>query len=362
MSEMKTCFLAYNLMNSSLADYFITLSNKLSEDNKVVVVTSKIRKTNISLNNDIIILKWPTKNPTSWKSFCFLCKLVHIYKPNMMISMFGFVNMFLIVGWLFRVKVRLAWIRTLSAQYSQIKFKVLRKSFIYSLATDIITNSNATKNDVALFYKIPIAKITVLPNSVKDYSNLLQVIAIDKLNLLYVGRLHPSKGVDVLIHAFSHILKKYPNLHLDIIGHGHILDELIELSKSLGVFEMVSFLGERNKDFVLEAYKKSYCTVIPSNLEAFGFTIIEAMSVGTCVIGANNTGIKEIIIHEETGLLFETGNALDLAQELERIFIDENFRNKLSVNGYQRFISYYENSIAINRDVEFFKKLITDVI
>ncbi|MDN3492413.1 glycosyltransferase family 4 protein [Winogradskyella bathintestinalis] len=343
-------------MNNSTADYFITLSNKLSKDNKVVVLTSKIRKTNITLDESITILKWPTKRPTTWKGFWFLCKLVRDYKPDIMISMFSFVNLFLIVGWLYRIKIRVAWIRTLSSQYAQKKHKVYRKSVIYGLSTDIITNSVATKKDVSSFFYIPDRKITVLPNSVKDYSDSLQDIMTATESLLYVGRLHPSKGIDVLIQSFSQLLNHFPKLRLVIIGHGHILNDLVKLTESLGVSNRVSFLGEKDKETVLKAYKKSYCTIIPSHSEAFGFTVIEAMSVGTCVIGANNTGIKEIIIHEETGLLFETGNIDDLTLQLGRILNDKDFRNNLARNGYQRFFNKYENTYAINRDSEFFKR------
>src|SRR5690606_31500243 len=165
---MKTCFLSYNIMKTSSADYFITLSNKLSESYRVIVIAGKIRESNIVLNKEITLINWPSNRPTSWKDFWFLFKLVKTYKPDMMISMFGFVNMFLIVGWLFRVQVRVAWIRTLSSQYGQKRYKVLRKSFIYTLATNIITNSNATKVDVSNFFKIPSRKITILPNSVTD--------------------------------------------------------------------------------------------------------------------------------------------------------------------------------------------------
>ncbi|GGG52991.1 glycosyltransferase family 4 protein [Bizionia arctica] len=355
---MNTCFISYNIMPTSTADYFITLSNKLSETNKVVVIAGKIRETKIKLNKDITVLNWPSERPTSWKDFWFLIKLVRLYKPDMMISMFGFVNLFLIVGWLFRVKIRVAWIRTLSSQYAQKKYKVIRKSLIYSLATDIITNSQATKKDVALFFKIPERKITVLPNSVKNYKNSLQKINLDSNNLLYVGRLHSSKGIDVLIQAFSQIVQKYPNLQLDIIGQGPLLNQLIDLTKSLGLIDRVSFLGEKNKETVLEAYKKSYCTIIPSNSEAFGFTVIEAMSVGTCVIGANNSGIKEIIVNEETGLLFKTGDFDALARQLERILMDVNYRNNLANAGYSRFLNCYETTHAINRDTMFFEKLL----
>lgn len=329
----------------------------MAKDYKVVIITSKVRETNLKLNKDITILKWPSKRPTGWKDFWFLCKLTKMYKPTMMISLFGSVNLFLIVGGLFRVKNRVTWIRTLSSQYSQNKFKVFRKILVYKLATKIITNSIATKKDVISFFNISEHKITVLPNSVKDYSNSLQDVTTDKYKLLYVGRLHASKGIDVLIRAFSQIIKKFPYLKLEIIGDGDTLNELIELTELLGVIKNVLFLGAKNKELVLKAYKESYCTIIPSHSEAFGFTVIEAMSVGTCVVGANNTGIKEIIIHGETGLLFETGNWEELAEKLEELIQDVTYRNSLAQAGYTRFINYYENSVAINRDIEFFKKL-----
>ncbi|MBO3099902.1 glycosyltransferase family 4 protein [Gelidibacter pelagius] len=354
---MKVYFLSYNLMNTSTGDYFITLSNKLSEENVVVVIAGKIRETNIILKEDITVLKWPSERPNSWKDFWFLYKLIKTYKPDAMLSMFSFVNPFLIVGWFLRVNIRVAWIRTLSSQYTQKRYKVMRKSLIYSLATNIITNSNTTKKDVSNFFKIPKCKITVLPNSVKDYSDTLLEETTNKKNLLYVGRLHPSKGIDVLLRAFSTLLKRFPNFHLDIIGQGEILKELIALTESLDISKSVSFLGEHKKEMVLKAYKKSFCTIIPSRSEAFGFTVIEAMSVGTCVIGANNTGIKEIIKHEETGLLFETGNPNDLVQKLQIVILDVDYRNSLAQAGYQRFIECYENSVAINRDINFFKEL-----
>lgn len=355
--KIKTCFLAFNLMDNSTSDYFIKLSNKLSENYKVIVIAGKIRKTQITLNKTITLLQWPSQRPNSWKDFWFLLKVVRTYKPNIMVSMFSFVNLFLVVGWLFRVKVRVAWIRTLSSQYQQRQYKVLRKSFVYGLATDIVTNSDATKIDVSRFYRIPQRKITVLPNSVKNYKELVSKIPVDKNKLLYVGRLHPSKGIDVLIHAFAKLVNTYPRLHLDIVGQGPSLDELVQLTKFLRIADKVLFFGEKNKNEVLTAYKASYCTVIPSHSEAFGYTVIEAMSVGTCVIGANNTGIKEIINHEDTGLLFKTGNSNDLALQIERLIVDDNLRNRLSQNGYRHFEKCFENSRAINRDSIFFMNL-----
>lgn len=356
---MNTCFLSFNLMKTSVADYFITLSNELAKNHKVVVIASKIRDTNIKLNENIIVLKWPSKRPTSLKDFWFLAEQVKKYKPILMISLFGSVNLFLIVGWIFGIKNRVAWIRTLSSQYPQTRYKVFRKRTIYKLGTHFITNSIATKIDAIDYFQVAESKITVLPNSVKDYSKSLKELGTDTSKILYVGRLHPSKGIDVLIRAFAQVTETFPQLHLDILGHGHILNDLVMLAKLLGISDKVSFLGEKNKETVLRAYKTSYCTVVPSHSEAFGFTVIEAMSASTCVIGANNTGIKEIIIDKDTGLLFETGNAEDLALKIEFLLGDIDYRNKLSNKGYERFIRCYENNYAIKRDINFFNKLLT---
>jgi glycosyltransferase involved in cell wall biosynthesis len=344
-------------MQTSVADYFITLSNELAIENNVIIITSKIRETNIRLNNNITVLKWPSKRPTAWKDFWFLARQVKKYKPSLMISLFGSVNLFLIVGSIFGIKNRVAWIRTLSSQYPQKSYKVFRKSIVYRLATNIITNSIATKKDIIGFFKVADFKITVLPNSVKDYSNALKDIETDHDKILYVGRLHPSKGIDVLLNGFSQLVRKYPKLHLDIIGHGHMLNDLVALTSSLAIQDKVSFLGEKNRDTVFKAYKKSYCTVIPSYSEAFGFVVIEAMSTGTCVIGANNTGIKEIIIDGKTGLLFETGNADDLAKKISTILADVDFRNNLASSGYERYINNFETGYAVHRDALFFNQL-----
>jgi len=344
-------------MNNSTADYFIALSNKLAEENKVIVISSKIRETNISLKKNIIVLKWPSKRPTSWRDFWFLSKLVLSYKPNTMISMFSSVNLFLIVGWIFRVNVRVAWIRSLSTQFPQKIKYVYRKKIIYKLATQIITNSKATKKNAANFYSIRKNKIKVLPNSVIDYSDNIVNVRLDTSKIVYVGRLNQTKGVDVLIKAFGLLIKKGFDIHLDIIGNGNFYKVLFELTESLQLSDKVSFLGSKSKEDVLKAYKSSYCSVVPSYSEAFGFTVIESMSVGTCVIGANNTGIKEIIVNNKTGLLFETGNEIDLVEKFELIFNDIGLRNDLANAGYNRFLGLFENSYAINRDSNFLNKL-----
>lgn len=351
-------FIAFTLNQSSVSDYFTALSNKFHFEDYHVVVFTKKQNDIKNLNTAIEICFWPSKRPTTIKDFWFAYKKMKHYKPVMAVSIFGSVNVFVLAGYLSKVRYRIAWVRTLSTQFvNQSRLLIFRKSLVYKLANQIIANSNATKEDVQSTYKVKGNKIKVLPNSVKNY-NLYNNADYEDNKIIYVGRLHSSKGVDVLIKAVSELVNQNFDIHLDIIGTGIEKDNLSELTNKLNLSERIHFLGGKSKPEVLSAFKTSYCAVIPSRSEAFGFTVIEAMSVGTCVIGANNTGIKEIIINNQTGLLFETDNYQDLAAKIKSILIDEKYRNELANNGFERFLSHYETESVINRDFEYFSKLI----
>lgn len=350
----KCVFLAFSLNNSSVSDYFTDLANTFSKKYKVLVFTD-VKTAQNTLSNDVIVKYWPSGRPTQIKDFIFFYKETRKFKPSLCISVFGAVNVFLIIGFIARVKARIAWVRTLSTQFPQRKILLCRKAFVYKLATKIIANSKATKFDVSEKYFVNKNKINVIPNAVRDYNSVLPEIKTDRNKIVYVGRLHPSKGVDVLLRALAILIKTSPNVNLDIIGDGSIKSELELMVGELKLNNRVCFLGPKSKNEVLTRLKGAYCSVVPSYSEAFGFTVIEAMSVGTCVVGANNTGIKETIQDNKTGLLFETGDHEMLAEKFRIIYANQNFRDKLALNGFLSFLKFYEVSERVKQDFMFFE-------
>ena len=358
INKEQVIFLSFTTGGGSVSDYFTELSNKLSEVYSVIVI-SQGNYVPDKLNNNINLFFWPSKRPTKFKDFIFLSKLIIKYKPFLIISLFGSVNINMICSFIFKVKYRVAWIRTLSTQFPQKPHLVLRKRIIYKLSNLIISNSKATAQDASKIYHIKPNKIKVLPNSVKDYIEYYSYVKKNKNKFIYVGRLHKSKGVDILVRAFKKVLEKNNDIKLYIIGNGPELRNLRNLSKHLDLKEnQIIFLGTLKKTRVLKEMKSSYSTIVPSNSEAFGFTVIEAMSMKTCVIGANNTGIKEIINHNKTGLLFQTGNDEDLAVKINLVIKNNELRNKLALGGYEHFKSNYCVDVAVNRDFDFFDKKI----
>ncbi|MBF6609382.1 MAG: glycosyltransferase family 4 protein [Flavobacterium sp.] len=355
--QVKTVILSFSLTDGSITDYYLKLSNRLATGYKVIIITDKLENNSFTIDPTITILRWPSVRPTKFKDFKFVIAVFKQYRPTMTVSLFASVNWVLLAGFLMGVPNRVAWIHTMTTQFPQIKFNVWRRSLLYKLATQIVCNSEATKADAAENFHIPLSKLIVLPNAVEDYIDDLKSFEPDENLILYVGRLHPSKGVDVLVKAFGLIAEHYPEKKLQIIGHGSIKGELLDLVKTRNI-KNVEFLGSFKKKQVLEHFKKAYCAIVPSNSEAFGYTVIEAMSMQTCIIGANNSGIKEIIEDGRSGLLFETGNENDLADKIKSVLRDREYRERLAKQGYQRFKMVYSVKVAVERDYRHFSKFL----
>ncbi|QED37744.1 glycosyltransferase family 4 protein [Antarcticibacterium arcticum] len=340
---MRTIFLSFTIAESSVSDYFSELSNRLAAEFQVIIITDgkKVRPEGIS--SKIKIFKWPSKRPTNWSDLRFLIQMVKRYRPEIMLSVFGSVNMFLIVGFLLGVKTRIAWSRTISAQFASKKSLQMRKKYVYKLATHIFANSKATKLDLVQNFGVPEIKIEVVYNAVKQ--PLDRTNNIIKNKIVYVGRMHPSKGVLTLLQAMPLVISKFPDVNLVLVGgelEGKEIKDLKAKAEVLEIGKSISFLGNRPKICVLEEFSEAYCTVVPSLVEAFGFVVIESFSVKTPVVGSNTSGIAEIVRDGKDGFLFEPGNSEDLAFNLIKLLGNPELRKNFSEGCYQRFLEEFE--------------------
>lgn len=352
MSNQKCIFIAFTLNSSSLADFFIGLVKKLSERYYIIIVTNKKPKINLEFNDNVEILVLPSNRPTNFIDAKCLYKNMKKYKPVMVVSMFGSVNLMTLISWLLKVPIRIAWIRTLSTQYENNRWLMKRKKIIYKLNSHILVNSQATNLDSQKVYSIPKEKITVLPNSIKQSGINTEKKSTAKKYIAYAGRLHHTKGVDTLIEAFSLCNHHHFNIFLDIIGDGPERENLEKLTKQLNLENKVAFHSVQPKQKVMAFFNNAYMVVVPSVYEAFGFVTIEGMSVKTPVIGSNTSGISEIIRHDIDGLLFKPQDEQDLFEKMNLLLTNKEYAKKLGENGYLRFINTYEHNTCIERDAE----------
>lgn len=126
--------------------------------------------------------------------------------------------------------------------------------------------------------------VAVLPNGV-DVPELQNNTSSGNRQLLYLGRIHPIKGIDFLLRAWQAIQADFPSWQLVLAGPGEAeyVEELKKLAVSLKL-ERYEFTGPLYGEEKLQAYRNAELYVLPTHSENFGMTVAEALAAGTPAI------------------------------------------------------------------------------
>jgi len=173
-------------------------------------------------------------------------------------------------------------------------------------ADRVIALCRAARAEIARYGEIALDRIEIVPNGV-DLSEF-EVPAREEAEpgtLLYVGRLHPIKGVDLLIRAFGHVRKTHPETRLVILGDGEARGDLEALAAELGLSRgaepegdaAVVFLGL--KDDPLPFYRRAGLVVLPSRTEGMSNVLVEAMALGKGVVATAVGGNVDLLDPED---------------------------------------------------------------
>ena len=161
-----------------------------------------------------------------------------------------------------------------------------------------------------LGFKQPIA---LIPNGV-DLPPLRLAEPASRRTLLFLGRLHPVKGLDMLIDAWRTVQEDFPCWRLVIVGNdtdyqgtSGYMAELRRLAAARGVARL-SFAGELTGPAKWDAYRDASLYVLPSRSENFGVTVAEALAAGTPAIASDQTPWKGLA-DRQAGWCVETGSA-----------------------------------------------------
>lgn len=151
-----------------------------------------------------------------------------------------------------------------------------------------------------------------------------------------LGRLKKYKSFDHLIEAFDIVKKEIPNARLVIVGDGDDKPRLVELTNRLGLSNSVTFTGFVSEDEKVEWLNRMHVAVNTSAKEGWGLTATEANACGTTTVSSNVQGLRDAVIDEETGLLYDYGNREKLAEKIILLLRDEHLRERLSAAALQR--------------------------
>jgi glycosyltransferase involved in cell wall biosynthesis len=173
----------------------------------------------------------------------------------------------------------------------------------------------------------------------------------------FSGRLVSYKGLPLLLNVWKELIRKHPRAVLLLVGPGSMdiyncERELKDFSERYNLAGQVIFTGEvRN---VHEYLKASDLFVFPTMKEAFGISLIEAMSCGLPVVTTPVGGLKDIVQHCANGLVVEPGDERRLFQALDRLMSDPELRDQLGKAGRQTVLERYSTEIVTGQYIEVF--------
>jgi glycosyltransferase involved in cell wall biosynthesis len=150
--------------------------------------------------------------------------------------------------------------------------------------------------------------------------------------ILFLGRIHKRKGVDLLISAFAELIKEFDKARLVIAGPDDgYLPTLKSLTKELGLNDRVLFVGPLYGEEKLSAYVDADIYALMASYEIFGVTILEALSCETPVVVADDCGIADII-RNKAGLVVPHEKE-PLTKALYSLLADDKMRQCFGRNG-----------------------------
>ena len=157
--------------------------------------------------------------------------------------------------------------------------------------------------------------------------------------VLFVGRIQPIKGIDTLIRAMALVLERRPALRdqvcLTLVGGADDatpdseMARLKALREELGIGDLVTFLGSRDQDTLVDYYTAASIVVVPSYYESFGMVALEAMACGTPVIASDVGGLSLNIADGFNGYLVASGDVEALAYKITLLLTQDELRRQL---------------------------------
>ncbi|WP_306301471.1 glycosyltransferase family 4 protein [Verrucomicrobium spinosum] len=161
------------------------------------------------------------------------------------------------------------------------------------------------------------SKVVALPNSLPTPRCAPQPLPLDPPVILALGRLVHDKGFDLALRAMSRLRDAGSNAVMVIAGDGPERQSLEALAMELRLHDHVRFMGWVSPDRVPELINTASLLVVPSRWEeAFGLVSLQAAQMGRPVVGSRMGATPEIVVHGETGLLFENENVPEFSHAL----------------------------------------------
>jgi glycosyltransferase involved in cell wall biosynthesis len=222
-------------------------------------------------------------------------------------------------------------------------FKRFSSQVVWKHARYVIANSEGLR-DLAL-QSSPKQVISVIPNGIDTEffhppeGKAFSMTSQEDFRLVYVGRITPRKGLDLVVQAMSKLIQLgCSNIQFTIVGDGSAKTELESLVRRLGLEGAVTFMGRIPHEEVVSYYGKADVLIMPSKHEGMSNTILEAMACGLPIVITNTGGTKELV-DDANGRVLEDRSVGSIVTALRELHDDRSLLESMSRTSRRKAIS-----------------------
>jgi glycosyltransferase involved in cell wall biosynthesis len=176
--------------------------------------------------------------------------------------------------------------------------------------------------------------------------------------LLQVGNIARDKRQKDSLITLHYLSKKHDNIKLIFDGTGST-DELVALSRKLGVENKVLFLHSSSDEELAQVYAACDVFVFPAQI-TWGLAVIEAMASSKPVVVSRKSGASEIIESGQNGVVIDEPTAENMAFEVEKLIVDSELRRTMGVNAYRYTVENLSWKIYAKNMEKIFKQTVNN--
>ena len=253
--------------------------------------------------------------------------------------------------------------------------KLLRKvydptfgRYVLSRADRVVGVSSGEIDVMARFLPVDRAKVRVIPNgfhparfeprpSGAAFRRRLGVDPATPL-VVFAGRLASNKGLHHLVPAFAALAERHPAARLVLAGEDQDQRARLEaLAARLGVADRMHVTGHLDEADYRGALAAGDVFALPSEWEAFGIVLVEAMACGVPCVATRVGGAPDVVVEGETGLLVEHGDEAALAEALHRLLSDRALAARMGEAGRARAFREYAWDAVVERTLALYREM-----
>ena len=222
---------------------------------------------------------------------------------------------------------------------SQRKYLLWSTKHNVTHSSHLIADSQSTKQDIIKYYNINKNKVSVVYpgfDAAKFQHTSKSVgFKLPDRYILYVGTIHPRKGLQTLIDSFAKITKSDSSIHMVLVGQkGWMVSKLKKQVEDYGLNNKIHFTGFVPQKYLPAVYNKALVTVLPSLYEGFGYTPLESMASKTPVVCTDAGSLPEVV--GDAALVVSSNNSEDLTSALVTAINNLSVRKTLVEKGLNR--------------------------